>query len=149
MTTLRERLMEDMKAAMKAQDKTRLGTIRLLQSAIKQQEVDNRITLDDTAILALIEKAIKQRRESIKQYETGGRADLVASEQAELNVLQAYLPEPLSAAELDQLITTTIAETGAASIKDMGKVMNALKASVQGRCDMAALSGLIKTKLGS
>lgn len=148
MTTLRERLTEDMKAAMKAQDKARLGTIRLLQAAIKQQEVDNRITLDDTAILAVIEKAIKQRRESIKQYEAGGRADLVASEQTELDVLQAYLPEQLSEAELGALISATIAETGAASIKDMGKVMNALKPKVQGRCDMGALSGLIKAKLG-
>ena len=148
MTTLRERLTEDMKAAMKAQDKARLGTIRLLQSAIKQQEVDNRITLDDTAILAVIEKAIKQRRESIKQYEAGGRADLVASEQAELDVLQAYLPEQLSEAELGALISATIAETAAASIKDMGKVMNALKPKVQGRCDMGALSSLIKAKLG-
>ncbi|NQD36399.1 GatB/YqeY domain-containing protein [Permianibacter sp. IMCC34836] len=148
MTSLRDRITEDMKTAMRAQDKQKLGTIRLLQSAIKQQEVDNRITLDDTAILAVVEKAIKQRRESIKQYEIGGRADLVAVEQAELEVLQAYLPEQLGEAELSALIVAAIAETGAASVKDMGKVMNLLKPKVQGRCDMGAMSGLIKAKLG-
>lgn len=146
--SLKDQITEDMKTAMRAQDKQKLGTIRLLQSAIKQQEVDNRITLDDTAILAVIEKAIKQRRESIKQYELGGRADLVAVEQAELDVLQTYLPEQLSEAELSALIVAAIAETGAASVKDMGKVMNLLKPKVQGRCDMGAMSGLIKAKLG-
>lgn len=153
-SALRSRINEDLKTAMKAQDKVRLGTLRLLLSAIKQQEVDNRITLDDAAILAVIEKAIKQRRESIKQYEAGNRPELAAAEQAEIDVLQAYLPTPLSDAELDALIAAVIsavaAETGGAvGIKDMGKVMNALKPQVAGRADMGALSGRIKAKLGA
>lgn len=148
-SALRNRINEDLKTAMKAQDKVRLGTLRLLLSAIKQQEVDNRITLDDAAILAVIEKAIKQRRESIRQYEAGNRPELAAAEQAEIDVLQAYLPTPLSDAELDALIAAVVTETGAAGIKDMGKVMNALKPQVAGRADMGALSGRIKAKLGA
>ncbi len=148
-SALRNRINEDLKTAMKAQDKVRLGTLRLLLSAVKQQEVDNRITLDDAAILAVIEKAIKQRRESIRQYEAGNRPELAAAEQAEIDVLQAYLPTPLSDAELDALIAAVVAETGAAGIKDMGKVMNALKPQVAGRADMGALSGRIKATLGA
>ena len=146
--SLKARLNEDIKAAMKAQDKVRLGTLRLLNSAIKQLEIDNRVDLDDTGVLAVIEKAIKQRRESIKQYETAGRPELAASEQAEIEVLQVYLPEPLTDPELQALIANAISETGAAGMKDMGKVMAHLKPQVQGRTDMGALSGQIKAKLG-
>lgn len=146
--TLKARLNEDIKAAMKAQDKVRLGTLRLLNSAIKQLEIDNRVELDDAGILAVIEKAIKQRRESIKQYEAANRPELAAGEQAEIEVLQVYLPEPLTDAELQTLIANAITETGAAGMKDMGKVMTHLKPQVQGRTDMGALSGQIKAKLG-
>lgn len=144
---LRSRITEDMKTAMKAQEKARLATIRLLQAAIKQQEVDNRITLDDAAVLAVIEKMVKQRRESIKQYEAGGRPELAAAENAEIVVLQDYLPQALSDAEVADLITKAIAETGAAGIKDMGKVMSLLKPQIAGRADAGAVSGLIKAKL--
>lgn len=146
--SLKARLNEDIKAAMKAQDKVRLGTLRLLNSAIKQLEIDNRVELDDTGVLAVIEKAIKQRRESIKQFETAGRPELAASEQAEIEVLQVYLPEPLSDEALQVLIANAISETGATGMKDMGKVMAHLKPQVQGRTDMGALSGQIKAKLG-
>jgi uncharacterized protein YqeY len=145
--SLKAQILEDIKAAMKAQDKLRLGTLRLLSSALKQIEVDNRVELDDPGVLAIIEKNIKQRRESIKQFEAGGRADLAANEQAELDILAAYLPAPLSEAELTALIDQSISATGAAGIKDMGKVMALLKPQVQGKCDMGALSGLIKARL--
>ena len=145
--TLKERITEDMKAAMRAGEKERLGTIRLILSAVKQREVDERITLDDGQVLAAIEKMIKQRKEAITQFEAGGRADLVAKETAEIAILQAYLPAQMSTAEIDALIAEAIASTGAASIKDMGKVMNAVKAKAQGRADMGAVSGRIKQKL--
>jgi uncharacterized protein YqeY len=145
---LKERVTEDMKAAMRAAEKERLATIRLLLAAIKQREVDERITLDDGQVLAVIEKMIKQRREAIPQFESGGRADLVAKETAEIGVLQAYLPAQLTPAEIDALITEAIAATGAASIKDMGKVMGFVKGKAQGRADMGALSARIKQKLG-
>jgi len=145
---LKERVTEDMKAAMRAGEKERLATVRLLLAAIKQREVDERITLDDGQVLAVIEKMIKQRREAISQFESGGRSDLVAKETAEIGVLQAYLPTQLTAAELDALITEAIAATGAASIKDMGKVMGFVKPKAQGRADMGALSARIKQKLG-
>ena len=145
---LKERVTEDMKAAMRAGEKERLATVRLLLAAIKQREVDERITLDDGQVLAVIEKMIKQRREAISQFESGGRSDLVAKETAEIGVLQAYLPTQLTAAELDALITEAIAATGAASIKDMGKVMGFVKPRAQGRADMGALSARIKQKLG-
>jgi uncharacterized protein YqeY len=119
----------------------------MLQAAIKQREVDERITLDDTQVLSVIEKMIKQRREAIAQFEAGGRADLVGKEQAEVKVLQAYLPEQLSAAELEALVVAAIAETGAASVKDMGKVMGLVKTRAAGRADMGAVSALIKTRL--
>lgn len=144
---LKARIQDDMKSAMRAGDKERLATIRLILAAIKQREVDERIQLDDAQVLAVLEKMVKQRRESIAQFEAGGRADLVAKESAELAVLAAYMPEPLSEPELDRLIATTIAETGAASIKDMGKVMSALKPKVQGRADMGALGARIKARL--
>ena len=145
---LRERITEDMKSAMRAGDKERLGTIRLALAAIKQREVDERITLDDTQVLGVLEKMIKQRREAITQFESGGRADLVAKETAEIGVLQAYLPAQMSPAEVDALITEVIAATGASSIKDMGKVMAAVKPRAQGRADMGAVSARIKQKLG-
>ena len=147
--TLKERVTEDMKAAMRAGAKERLGTIRLLQAAIKQREVDERITLDDAQVLAVIEKMIKQRKESIAQFEQGGRADLAAKEQAEIVLLQAYLPAQLSEAEVDALITEAIASTGAMSIKDMGKVMGVVKAKAAGRTDMGAVSARIRAALGA
>ena len=132
---------------MRAGDKDRLGVIRMLQAAIKQREVDERITLDDAAVLAVLEKMVKQRREAIAQFEAGGRADLAAKETQEIDVLKVYLPEPLSESELASLIDTAIAATGAASIKDMGKVMAAVKAEAAGRADMGAVSALIKQRL--
>jgi uncharacterized protein YqeY len=146
---LRDRITEDMKTAMRAGEKERLGTIRLILSAIKQREVDERITLDDSQVLAAIEKMVKQRKEAITQFEAGGRADLVAKETAEIVILQTYLPAQMSDAEIDGLITEAIASTGAASIKDMGKVMAAVKAKAQGRADMGAVSARIKQKLGA
>ena len=145
---LKDRVTEDMKTAMRAGDKQRLATIRLLLAAIKQREVDERITLDDDQVLAVIDKMMKQRREAITQFESGGRGDLVAKENAEIGVLQGYLPAQLTAAELDALISEAITATGAASIKDMGKVMGFLKPKAQGRTDMGALSARIRQKLG-
>lgn len=145
---LKDRITEDMKKAMRAADKDRLGTIRLILAAIKQREVDERITLDDGQVLAVLEKMIKQRREAIAQFQSGGRADLVAKETAEIGVLQGYLPAQLSEAELDVLINESIAATGATSIKDMGKVMAAIKPKAQGRADLGAVSARIKQRLG-
>ena len=145
--TLKDRITEDMKNAMRAGEKERLATIRLILSAVKQREVDERITLDDSQVLAAIEKMIKQRKEAITQFEAGGRADLVAKETAEIAILQAYLPAQMSDAEIDGLIAEAIASTGATSIKDMGKVMGAVKAKAQGRADMGAVSARIKQKL--
>ena len=136
-----------MKAAMRSGDKERLGVIRMLQAAIKQREVDERITLDDAQVMAALEKMLKQRKESIAQFEQGGRADLVAKESAEVTVLQAYLPEQLGAAELDALIESAIKSSGAASIKDMGKVMAVVKAAAAGRADMGAVGARIKARL--
>jgi uncharacterized protein YqeY len=147
--TLKERITEDMKAAMRAGEKERLGTIRMLQAAIKQREVDERISLDDSQVLAVLEKMVKQRKESITQFTAGGRADLVAKETAELELLQAYMPEQLSDAELDALVNAAIAQTGASSIKDMGKVMGLVKGQAAGRADMAAVGARIKAKLGA
>jgi uncharacterized protein YqeY len=145
---LKDRLTEDMKNAMRAGEKERLATIRLALAAIKQREVDERISLDDTQVLAVLEKMIKQRREAITQFEAGKRADLVAKESAEIVVIQAYLPAQLNEAELDTLISEAIAASGATSIKDMGKVMAAVKPKVQGRADLGAVSARIKQKLG-
>jgi len=136
-----------MKAAMRAGEKSRLATIRLVMAAIKQREVDERIELDDVQVLGVLDKMVKQRRESIAQFEAGGRADLVASETAELTQLSAYLPAQLSAAELDAMINEAIAATGAASIKDMGKVMAVIKAKAAGRADMGAVGARIKARL--
>jgi len=145
--TLKERITDDMKSAMRSGEKERLATIRLVLSGIKQREVDERILLDDAQVLSVIEKMTKQRKESITQFEAGGRADLVAKEAAEMVVLQAYMPEAMSEAELATLIDTAIASTGAASIKDMGKVMAQVKAVAAGRADMATVGALIKARL--
>ena len=145
--TLKERITEDMKAAMRASEKERLLTIRMVQAAIKQREVDERVVLDDTQVIAVIEKMVKQRRESIAAFEQGGRADLAQKEQSEIALLQVYLPAQLSAAEVDALIKEAIATTGATSMKDMGKVMGAVKAKAAGRADMGAVSASIKAAL--
>jgi uncharacterized protein YqeY len=145
---LKARITEDMKAAMRSGEKDRLSCIRMLQAGIKQREVDERIELDDTQVLAVIDKMIKQRKESIAQFQAGNRADLVAKESADIEVLSGYLPAQLGAAELDAMVKDAIAATGAASMKDMGKVMGILKPKVQGRTDMGALSARIKSALG-
>ena len=145
--TLKARIHEDMKSAMRASEKDKLANIRMVMAAIKQREVDERIELDDAQVLVVIDKMVKQRRESIVQFAAGGRADLVAKEQAELALLSAYLPAALSDAELDALISEAIAATGAASIKDMGKVMAAIKAKAAGRADMGAVGARIKARL--
>ena len=145
--TLKERITEDMKSAMRAGEKDRLGVVRLILAAIKQREVDERITLDDAQVLAVLEKMAKQRKESITQFESGGRADLVAKENAELTVIQSYLPAQLSDAELDALIAEAMAASGATTIKDMGKVMGIVKGKAAGRADMAVVGARIKQKL--
>ena len=146
--SLRDKITEDMKNAMRSGEKERLGHIRMLQAAIKQREVDERITLDDAQVTAVVEKMVKQRREAIAQFETGGRADLVAKENAEIATLQAYLPAQLTEAEIDALIAEAIAQTGAASIKDMGKVMGVVKGKAAGKVDMGVVGGRIKARLG-
>jgi uncharacterized protein len=147
--SLRERLQEDMKTAMRAAQKERLATIRLILAAVKQREVDERITLDDSQVIAALEKMGKQRRESIAQFESGGRSDLVAKETAELAIITAYLPAQLSDAELDALIQAAIQQTGAATVKDMGRVMSVIKSQAQGRADMAAVGARIKARLSA
>jgi uncharacterized protein YqeY len=147
--SLRERLQEDMKTAMRAGQKERLATIRLILAAVKQREVDERITLDDSQVIAALEKMGKQRRESIAQFESGGRSDLVAKETAELAIITAYLPAQLSDAELDALIQAAIKQTGAATVKDMGRVMSVIKSQAQGRADMAAVGARIKARLSA
>jgi uncharacterized protein YqeY len=147
--SLKARITDDMKTAMRAKEMARLGTIRLLLADIKQREVDERIELDDAAVSSIVEKLIKQRKDSISQFQVAGRDDLVAAEQAELVVLQAYLPEQLSAAEVEAAVATAIAESGASSAKDMGKVMGLLKPRLAGRADMGQVSALIKARLVS
>ena len=148
-STLKSRIQDEMKAAMKGGDKARLSVIRLALAAMKQIEVDERIELDDTRILAILDKMVKLRRESASQYESAGRQDLLDQETYEIGVLQTYLPAALSDKELEQLIADAIASSGASSMQDMGKVMALLKPKVQGRTDMGALSGKIKAKLGT
>ena len=145
--SLKLRITDDMKAAMRAKETARLGTIRLLLAAIKQKEVDERIELDDAAVSSIVEKLIKQRKDSISQFQAAGRNDLVAAEQAELVVLQAYLPEQLSAAAVEAAVVAAIAESGASSARDMGKVMGLLKPRLAGRADMGQVSALIKARL--
>jgi uncharacterized protein YqeY len=146
---LKQRIDDDVKAAMRARDKERLGTLRLCTAAIKQREVDERITLDDTQILAVLDKMIKQRRDSIAQYQAAGREDLAVKEGRETAVLQEYLPAALTDSELNELIAQMIAQVGASSPKDMGKVMGALKPQVQGRADMNAVGAKVKDRLAS
>jgi uncharacterized protein YqeY len=148
--SLRQRVSDDMKAAMRGGDKRRLGVIRLILAAIKQREVDDRIAeLSDEQVLAVLDKMVKQRRESVVQYEKAGRDDLAEQENFEIGVLQDYLPAALGDAEIDQLIDAALAETGAGSIKDMGKVMGVLKPQLQGRADMGAVSAKVKARLGA
>jgi uncharacterized protein YqeY len=147
--SLKARIQEDVKQAMRAHERERLAALRLLTAAIKQKEVDERIELDDEQVLAVLDKMAKQRRESLDQFRQAGRDDLAAKEQYELDLIQTYLPEPLSEQELTDLIQSTIAEVGATSIRDMGSVMNALRGQVQGRADMKAVSQAVKEQLAS
>jgi uncharacterized protein len=148
LSTLKERITDDMKAAMRSGEKERLGVIRMITAAIKQREVDERILLDDSQVLSVLEKMIKQRKESLEQFKAGNRQDLADKEASEITLLQGYMPSQLSGAEIDALIAEAVAATGAASIKDMGKVMGIIKAKAQGRADMAAVGAKIKAKLG-
>ncbi|CAB3726818.1 GatB/YqeY domain-containing protein [Trinickia soli] len=145
--SLKDRINEDMKTAMRAREAGRLATIRLLLAAIKQREVDERTTLDDAAVTAVIDKMIKQRKDSISQFEAAGRTDLVEQERAELAVLAAYMPAQLSEAEIAEQVQAAVAETGATGPQDMGKVMGVLKGKLAGRADMTAVSGLVKAAL--
>jgi hypothetical protein len=145
--SLKERIQQDVKDAMRARDKERLATIRLITAAIKQREVDERIELDDEQVLLVLDKMCKQRRESISQFEKAARDDLIAQEVSELDIIQGYLPEQLDDDEIGALIDAAMADTGASSIKDMGKVMGQLKARLAGRADMGAVSGKIKARL--
>ncbi|MEJ2528955.1 MAG: GatB/YqeY domain-containing protein [Gammaproteobacteria bacterium] len=146
---LKTRISDDMKSAMKSGDKRKLGTIRLLMAAIKQREVDERVELDDEQVLAVLDKMVKQRRDSIDQYEKAGREDLAEQERFEIEILQEYLPEALSAEEISTLVKQAIAATGAESMRDMGKVMGQLKPKLQGRADIGAVSAMVKQLLGS
>ena len=144
MDSLKERIREDMKASMKGGDKARLGVIRMILAAIKQVEVDERVELGDDRVIVVLDKMLKQRRESIKQYRDANRIDLAEIEEAEVQVIQDFLPQALTEAEIDQMVAKAIAETGAESVKDMGKVMAILKPQMQGRADMALVSARIK-----
>lgn len=146
---LKQRIQDEMKDAMRGGDKPRLGVIRLLMAAIKQREVDERITLDDEQVLQVLDKMVKQRRDSIDQYQKAGRNDLADQEAYEVEVLQTYMPEPLDEQQIEQLVRQAIEATGAASIRDMGKVMGQLKSQVQGRADMGAVGALVKKQLGN
>ncbi|NBP18953.1 MAG: GatB/YqeY domain-containing protein [Burkholderiaceae bacterium] len=145
--TLKEQITEDMKSAMRAKEAERLGTIRLLLAAIKQREVDERISVDDAGIIAIIEKLMKQRKDSIEQFQKAGRTDLVDQESKELAILQAYMPAQLSAVEVQSAIQKVIADLGASGPQDMGKVIGALKAQLAGKADMGMVSGLVKAAL--
>ncbi len=146
---LKNQITEDMKSAMKAGDKDRLKVVRLILAAIKQVEVDQRIELDDAAVLAVLDKMVKQRRDSVEQFENGNREDLAAIERAEIEVLQGYLPEQLSADELTALVDEAIAASGAEGMRDMGKVMGQIKAKAAGRADMSAVSATVKERLAA
>lgn len=145
--TLRERINEDMKAAMRAKDSARLSALRLLLAAVKQREVDERITLNDADVVAVVEKMLKQRRDSISQFEAAGRQDLADAEKFEVSVLQTYMPQALSDEQIEAAVAKAIADAGAKGPADMGKVMAALKPAVAGRADMGAVSALVKRKL--
>jgi uncharacterized protein len=146
---LKERIIEDMKAAMRAKDQARLSAVRLLLAAMKQKEVDERVQLTDADVLSIIEKMLKQRRESISQYESAGRTDLAEVEKFESGVLAQYLPQQLGEAEVAEAVAAAIAESGAAGVKDMGKVMALLKPRLAGRADMGKVSGLVKSRLSA
>jgi len=146
--SLKQQLTEDMKTAMRGGDKARLGVIRLILAAVKQREVDERIELDDAQTIAVLEKMLKQRKDSVSQYAAAGREDLADAERAEMAVIEAYLPAKLSDAEIDALIEAAVAETGASSPRDMGKVVALVKGKAAGRADMAQVSARIKTRLG-
>ncbi len=146
--SLREKITDDMKDALRAGDKPRLSVIRLMMAAIKQREVDERITLDDSQVLVVLDKMLKQRRDSVTQFEKGNRQDLADQERTEITLIQSYLPAQLSETELDQLVAEAIRGSSATSLKDMGKVMGLVKSQVQGRADMGAVSARIKAKLG-
>jgi len=147
--SLKDRITEDMKSAMKAGDKDRLKVVRLILAAIKQVEVDTRKELDDTAVLGVLDKMVKQRRDSVEQFTKGGRADLAAIEEAEISVLDGYLPAKMDDAELDALIDEVIAATGAESVRDMGKVMGAIRSKAAGRADMGVVGSRVKARLGA
>jgi uncharacterized protein YqeY len=147
MSELKARITEDMKSAMKAKDKDALKAIRMIIGAIKQKEVDDRIELDDTQVLAVIQKMVKQRKDSISQFNDAGRTDLVDVEEAELAIINNYMPEQLSEAEIAAAVDKAIADTGASSMQDMGKLMGLLKGQLDGKADMGAISGLIRAKL--
>ncbi len=146
-SSIKDKILEDMKTAMRAQEKERLATIRLILAALKQSEVDERIVLTDEQILAILNKMIKQRRDSISQFEAGNRVDLAEKETEEVQVIQQYLPTQLSEAEIEQAVAAAIQESGAASAKDMGKVMGVLKSKLQGKADMTVVSAKVKEKL--
>ena len=147
--TLKSRILDDVKTAMRARDQKRLTALRLITAAIKQVEVDKRIEVDDQIVLGILDKMVKQRRESLEQYESAGRDDLAAQEKFELELISVYLPEALSDDEVAALIKQVMAETGASSIRDMGAVMNKLRGEVQGRADMKAVSSAVKAQLGA
>lgn len=147
MSVIKEKILEDMKKAMRSQEKERLATIRLIMAAMKQREVDERITLNDEQVLAILNKMIKQRRDSISQFEAGNRPDLVQKEAEEIRVIQTYLPAQLTEAEIEQAVASAIKESGAASAKDMGKVMGLLKTKLQGQADMTVVSAKVKKHL--
>jgi uncharacterized protein YqeY len=144
---LKEQILDDVKAAMKAKDKARLGTLRLITAAIKQREVDERTELDDTQVLGILEKMIKQRRDSIKQYESAGRQELAEQEAREIAIIETYMPAGFSDEEVAAMIDSAIAESNASGMRDMGKVMGLLKPQMQGRADMGKISSLVKQKL--
>lgn len=146
---LKQQIQADMQAALRAQEKQRLGAIRLIHAAIRQREIDERISLDDAQVIAVLEKMLKQRRDSLEQYQQAGRQDLVAQEAFEIDIIQAYLPQPLNATEVTDLITRAITEVQATSIKDLGKVMAVLKPWMQGRADMKQVSDQVKHLLNA
>lgn len=148
MSELKQQISDDMKATMRSGDKRRLGVIRLILAAIKQREVDERIELDDPQVVAVLDKMLKQRRDSLQQYEAAGRQDLAAQEAFEIEVLQAYMPQALSEAEVAKLVADAINQSGASSVRDMGKIMGLLKPKLQGRADMGQVSALVKQTLG-
>jgi uncharacterized protein YqeY len=148
-TDLKQRINDDTREAMRAREKERVAVLRMILAAIKQKEVDSRTELDDTGVLAVLEKMARQHQDSIEQFEKAGRNDLVEKERFELDVVRTYLPEPLDEAEIARIIDETVAETGAASVKDMGKVMAAIKPRLQGRADMSAVSARVRARLGA